>query len=97
MISHVSSSYSSGGRFLCSLQTLPPSNGGSDCDCGWSVTRKIVGGVEAGINEFPSMAGIYDKSQLRIFCGAAISEYRKKTDSQDTYFKCQEEIDLDVL
>ena len=59
-----------GGSFSCLVEVLAP-----QCDCGWSSTVKIVGasGV-AGINEFPSMAGIMTRKNQKIFCGATISE-----------------------
>jgi hypothetical protein len=33
-----------------------------------------VGGIETQTNEYPSMAGVVDSSERRIFCGATISE-----------------------
>jgi hypothetical protein len=33
-----------------------------------------AGGVETQINEYPSMAGVVDSQERRIFCGATISE-----------------------
>jgi hypothetical protein len=32
-----------------------------------------VGGSETKINEYPSMAGVVDASERRIYCGATIS------------------------
>ncbi|TMW46898.1 hypothetical protein DOY81_008025 [Sarcophaga bullata] len=61
-----------GGSFSCLVEVLAP-----QCDCGWSSTVKIVGasGV-AGINEFPSMAGIMTRKNQKIFCGATIIHRR---------------------
>lgn len=33
---------------------------------------RIVGGTEAGINEFPSMAAIISKTDNQLYCGATI-------------------------
>ncbi|XP_075167270.1 venom serine protease 34 isoform X2 [Haematobia irritans] len=61
-----------GGSFSCLVEVVKP-----PCECGWGSTTKIVGasGV-AGINEFPSMAGIISIKTQRIFCGAAIIHHR---------------------
>lgn len=60
-----------GGSFSCLVEVLEP-----QCECGWSSTTKIVGasGV-AGINEFPSMAGVMTIKNQKIFCGATISKF----------------------
>lgn len=34
--------------------------------------RRIVGGVETGVNEFPSMAALIDLSNKNLYCGATI-------------------------
>lgn len=60
-----------GGWFSCLVEVVQPS-----CECGWGSTTRIVGGSGvAGVNEFPSMAGVISTKTQRIFCGAAISEY----------------------
>ena len=52
------------GSFKCSLRTT--------CDCGRHNRGRIVGGQETVINEYPSMAGVVDADERRIFCGATI-------------------------
>ncbi|XP_059607767.1 venom serine protease 34-like [Phlebotomus argentipes] len=54
-----------GGRFLCSLTARP-------CECGRRRTSRIVGGTEAGVNEFPMMAGLVDSRIRSVICGAVI-------------------------
>jgi len=82
--------FSRGGRFTCSLTAVvddfvfpdPPPNGMQmrpmpKCDCGKRKPRRIVGGVQTGINEFPYMAGI--KPLVfgdNFFCGATIISRR---------------------
>jgi hypothetical protein len=46
------------------------------CDCGWSKTSKIVGGTNAGVNEFTSMAGLVYRPNAIIFDGGCIIHYR---------------------
>lgn len=50
----------------------------SNCDCGWNVQSRIVGGTTAGINEFVSHAGLVDKNTKDVFCGAIIRELSNK-------------------
>ncbi|KAM7344117.1 venom serine protease [Cochliomyia hominivorax] len=61
-----------GGSFSCLVEVLEP-----QCECGWSSSVKIVGasGV-AGLNEFPSMAGVMTIKNQKIFCGATIIHRR---------------------
>lgn len=40
--------------------------------CCWPFQLRIVGGVETGINEFPSMAALVSKRDGQIQCGATI-------------------------
>ncbi|XP_061514804.1 venom serine protease [Anopheles gambiae] len=58
---------SKGGRFFCTATKI-------ECQCGVRRTRKIVGGEETLVNEFPMMAALVDgsKSGEGIFCGATI-------------------------
>lgn len=35
----------------------------------------LVGGSETQINEYPSMAGIVDSKERRVYCGATISKF----------------------
>lgn len=57
---------SAGGVYRCELFAL------KGCDCGRRKQTRIVGGVETGVNEFPSMAGIISKSSKQLLCGATI-------------------------
>lgn len=76
VISYVSTvSSGTAGRFSCIAKSQPQTSS-NECDCGWSVTRKVVGGQETTINEFPSMAGVFDNREMRIFCGATIIHNR---------------------
>jgi len=60
------------GRFKCTLNVVA-----QPCDCGWSVTSKIVNGQQANINEFPYMVALHEKaSNIRAFCGATIISKR---------------------
>ncbi|GAB0090087.1 venom serine protease [Sergentomyia squamirostris] len=58
-----------GGRFLCSVTAR-------SCQCGQRRTARIVGGTEAGVNEFPMMAGLVDSRINTVICGAAIISNR---------------------
>uniref|UniRef100_A0A6B2EI46 Putative trypsin n=1 Tax=Phlebotomus kandelakii TaxID=1109342 RepID=A0A6B2EI46_9DIPT len=60
---------SRGGRFLCTITARP-------CQCGRRRTTRIVGGTEAGVNEFPMMAGLVDSRIGRVICGATIISNR---------------------
>lgn len=68
-IAYVSVTNEYSGYFSCVLKSQR-----QQCDCGWSVSQKIVGGVEASVNEFIAMAGIASRLSNSIFCGGAISE-----------------------
>jgi hypothetical protein len=72
MVIDFKSAWAGYGNFNCKFTAVAPTNG--DCDCGWSVNNKIVGGVVAGVNEFVSHVGLYDKPTKDIFCGGIISE-----------------------
>ncbi|KOX72962.1 Venom serine protease 34 [Melipona quadrifasciata] len=64
---------SSGGRFFCEVEALSnPQN----CSCGTKNPSRIVGGTNAGVNEFPMMCGIVDAIQRIVFCGATIISNR---------------------
>ncbi|XP_012253672.2 venom serine protease 34-like [Athalia rosae] len=58
-----------GGRFYCTLEatTVNPT-----CNCGWKKQTRIVGGVRAGVNEFPMVAALIDLSNRLLFCGSTI-------------------------
>uniref|UniRef100_A0A182J6S1 Peptidase S1 domain-containing protein n=1 Tax=Anopheles atroparvus TaxID=41427 RepID=A0A182J6S1_ANOAO len=70
-ISYISSSATNSGSFTCRLVVQP-----QQCDCGWSRTTKIVGGTEAGVNEFSSMVGLLDPLTANVFCSGAIISAR---------------------
>lgn len=59
------------GSFFCQFTAIAPDN--SNCDCGWNVDTKIVGGTPTGVNEFVSHAGLIDGPTGETFCGAVIS------------------------
>lgn len=61
-----------GSNFNCAMKAVALTN--SNCDCGWNVQSKIVGGSKAGVNEFISHAGLVDKVTKDIFCGAIIGK-----------------------
>nr|XP_024218266.1 venom serine protease-like [Halyomorpha halys] len=42
------------------------------CSCGWRNTGRIVGGKEAGRNEYPWMVAFQTRSSIWTFCGGAI-------------------------
>ncbi|KAF7283055.1 hypothetical protein GWI33_001510 [Rhynchophorus ferrugineus] len=76
---------SEGGRFLCSITSLKDdsenelSGFGSlpvqtGCQCGWRNERRIVGGQETGVNEYPAMAGLIDRNSQppQVYCGSTI-------------------------
>ncbi|XP_046810706.1 transmembrane protease serine 9 [Lucilia cuprina] len=72
LFSHTTRNSQGGGSFSCLVEVLE-----TQCECGWSSSLKIAGasGV-AGINEFPSMAGVMTIKNQKIFCGATIIHHR---------------------
>ncbi|XP_017784093.1 PREDICTED: venom serine protease-like [Nicrophorus vespilloides] len=76
--------YSAGGRFSCSLTAIQSEDGTQSsttarpntCDCGWRKKRRIVGGIEAGINEYTYMAAIVEIPYQDVYCGATIISKR---------------------
>lgn len=60
------------GSFQCILKSVKLTN--SNCDCGWNVRGRVVGGSTAGVNEFISHAGLVDRRTKDVFCGAVICE-----------------------
>lgn len=46
-----------------------------------NTTTRIVGGVEAGVNEFPMMAGLVNLRSRDILCGATISKWDEGEES----------------
>lgn len=55
------------GSFQCTMRSSVTA-----CDCGRQNRGRIVGGKETVINQYPSMAGVVDADERRIFCGATI-------------------------
>ncbi|XP_052862916.1 venom serine protease-like [Anopheles cruzii] len=70
-ISYISAGSTDSGSFTCRLVVQQAS-----CDCGWSRTAKIVGGVEAAVNEFTSMVGLLDPATANVFCSGVIVSSR---------------------
>lgn len=62
----------SSGSFNCTFTVVALTD--ANCDCGWNVNTKIVGGTNTGVNEFVSHAGLVDGKTKEIFCGAIIRE-----------------------
>jgi hypothetical protein len=60
------------GSFQCTFTVVAPSN--TNCDCGWSLNTKIVGGTHTAVNEFVSHGGLVDVLSKEIYCGAVISK-----------------------
>lgn len=58
-----------GGRFACYIQSISQQE---NCRCGWKKPMRIVGGEDAGLNEFPMMAGIVDGRLSQVYCGGTI-------------------------
>ncbi|XP_050667832.1 venom serine protease 34-like isoform X2 [Leptidea sinapis] len=72
----ITSYYSSGGTFLCTL-TAQRSSTPNTCSCGIRKMRRIVGGTDASPNEFPMMAGLVEyEGQASIICGGVIISNR---------------------
>uniref|UniRef100_E2J7A0 Salivary trypsin n=1 Tax=Triatoma matogrossensis TaxID=162370 RepID=E2J7A0_9HEMI len=46
----------------------------TNCDCGWAnkEDKRIVGGEETNVNEYPMMAGLFFKPRKLLFCGGTI-------------------------
>ncbi|XP_073844814.1 venom serine protease [Musca autumnalis] len=66
----VAFAYTSGGSwgsFRCQLNASP-----QQCDCGWSVSTKIVNGYETGVNEYPGVVALKTSEESPPFCGGTI-------------------------
>ncbi|XP_053963747.1 venom serine protease 34 [Anastrepha ludens] len=62
------------GRFSCLVEAVE-----AHCDCGWSThSLKVVNPSSsvAGVNEFPSMAGVLTMKYGKVFCGAVTIHHR---------------------
>lgn len=58
--------------FTCQFTAIAPTN--TNCDCGWSVSTKIVGGTQTKVNGFVSHGALVDKATKDLFCGVALSK-----------------------
>ncbi|XP_041976362.1 venom serine protease-like [Aricia agestis] len=68
----ITSQSSPGGRFICTVTAQAAANN-STCSCGYKKTNRIVNGQETGVNEYPMMAGVVDRSSGAVIkCGATI-------------------------
>ncbi|KAG5674162.1 hypothetical protein PVAND_004146 [Polypedilum vanderplanki] len=56
-----------GGKFRCSVKAIK-----NKCTCGLRNRGKIAGGNNTFPNEYPSMAGLVDFIERRIYCGATL-------------------------
>lgn len=56
--------------------------------------RRIVGGVETGVNEFPAMAGLVDAQIKQVYCGASVISDRYALTAAHCLFKRVEIIGL---
>lgn len=66
----LNSSKSTTSSFNCVFKSIQLSD--SNCNCGWNVRAKIVGGSNAAVNEFVSHAGLVVMKTKEVFCGAII-------------------------
>ena len=62
------------GAYQCTLTSVYI--GGSKCECGWFVNKKIVNGTDSTNNEFTSMVGFFDVNEQKVFCGGSIIHRR---------------------
>ena len=45
----------------------------SECQCGLAKrSKRIVGGEQTEVNEYPWMVGLVNKGQREVFCGASL-------------------------
>ena len=70
------SSVANSGQFNCKFESVAITD--ANCDCGWIGKPKIVGGVQTGINEYVSQAGLVDTASKEIYCGATIGKKQAK-------------------
>ncbi|XP_066143131.1 venom serine protease-like [Euwallacea fornicatus] len=67
-----------GGRFFCTVNTvqsnishlLQNQNQYDSCDCGWRQMKRIIGGVNTGVNEFPFMVALIYNNNM--WCGGSL-------------------------
>ncbi|CAH1101638.1 unnamed protein product [Psylliodes chrysocephalus] len=66
----LATSNSVGGQLDCILTAVSTA---PQCDCGYKRPTRIVGGIDSGVNEYPSMAGLIDYAVgAEVICGATI-------------------------
>jgi hypothetical protein len=64
-----------GATFKCVFQSIAQTN--TNCQCGWSKSSRIIGGMVSSANEFVSHAGFVNipvSGGIDIFCGGVISK-----------------------
>nr|XP_003700801.1 PREDICTED: venom serine protease 34-like [Megachile rotundata] len=89
--------WSTGGRFLCDVMAVKKPSDAEGCECGWRNPNKIVGGMDAGVNEFPMMAGLVDFRQRNITCGSTIISNRYATTAAHCFKNGTEPRDYGLL
>jgi hypothetical protein len=47
----------------------------TNCDCGWDVATKIVGGTVTKVNGYVSHAALIDKPTKELFCGSTLRKF----------------------
>ncbi|KAL9702321.1 hypothetical protein quinque_005839 [Culex quinquefasciatus] len=82
----VPASSADGGRFYCTATKL-------DCACGMRRKKRIVGGTETLVNEFPMLAALVDSTGGGIFCGATITSIR----SHESYSTVTKQNDIAIV
>lgn len=60
--------------FSCQFSSIALTN--TNCDCGWNVATKIVGGVPTRINGYVSHAVLVDRPSKDLYCGATIRKFK---------------------
>ncbi|XP_031845098.1 venom serine protease 34 [Nomia melanderi] len=64
--------YTTGGRFLCEARAVKRPYDSENCECGRRNPSRIVGGTDAGVNEFPMMCALVNVQTYEPFCGCSI-------------------------
>ncbi|XP_066262338.1 transmembrane protease serine 9-like [Euwallacea similis] len=67
-----------GGKFLCTVTAVKGNDSHlpldqdqyDNCDCGWRQMKRITGGVNTGVNEFPFMVALIYNSNM--WCGGSL-------------------------
>lgn len=61
-------------KFSCQFSSVKLDN--TNCDCGWSVSTKIVGGIPTKVNGYVSHGALIDKATKDLFCGVSLSRIK---------------------